>query len=71
MRRAADMPWPPTAGEPYLVGDALSSFTEIVMPGACANARALDQDRTFIVARDEWSDDYTVRRIKQFEAIST
>lgn len=63
------MPWPPT-GEPYIVDDALGSFTEIIMPGACTNARLLDQDRTFIVADDEWSDDYTVRRIKRFEAIS-
>lgn len=70
MRRAADMPWPPTAGEPYRVDDAMGGFTEIVLPGACTNAGSLDQDRTFIVADDEWSSDYTVRHIKQFEAIS-
>jgi hypothetical protein len=64
------MPWPPTAGEPYRVDDALGSFTEMVMPGACANAHSLDQDRSFVVAEDEWNADYTMRRIKQFEAIS-
>jgi ADP-ribosylglycohydrolase len=64
------MSWPPPVGEPYSVADALGSFTELIEPGACTNARLLDQDRTFVVAEDEWSDDYTVRRIKQFEAIS-
>lgn len=32
--------------------------------------RRLDEDRSFIVAEDEWSNDYTVRHIKRFEAIS-
>jgi len=70
MRRAAEMPWPPTAGEPYRVDDALGSFTEIVMPGACTGACRVEGDRVFLVAEDEWSDDYTVRRIKRFEIIS-
>jgi hypothetical protein len=64
------MPWPPTVGEPYIVDDALGSFTEIVMPGAYTNARSLGQDRTFVIAEDEWSDDYTMRCIKQVEALS-
>jgi len=70
MRQAHDMPWPPTAGEPYRIDDAMGSFTEIVMPGACAGARRISGKRRFVVAVDEWSKDFSERRIKRFEAIS-
>lgn len=70
MRRAAEMQWPPTAGEPYRVEDAMGAYTEIVMPGAYAGARQIDGDRLFIVAEDEWNDEFSVRHIERFAAIT-
>jgi hypothetical protein len=61
-----EMPWPPTAGVPYRVGD----FTEIVEPGAADGAASCAGERTFRVAEDVWNADYSERRIVKFAAIS-
>lgn len=40
------------------------------MPGAHEDAEAIQTDRAFVAAEDCWNDDYSLRRILRFKAVS-